>query len=165
MRATLLTLALLASVSVSQGLQAQTVEAQVVDYRPVIVQYYNTRTECYTVPAHRQSYYIYDEHPRDKTLAGTVLGAGLGYLVDGGSGAAIGALGGALVGHHAQRHRHQRVHPRRDFVRVCEPVTDFHDRISHWSVDYLLDGTVYTTRLDYEPGATIYIRLSHEVVR
>jgi len=96
-------------------------------------------------------------------ITGAILGGVIGNQFGKGSGKDAMTVGGALLGAaigHDVKHAHHRPGPR--FERHCEFV-DTHDtreELDFYRVKYRYQGETYRTRMDYDPGDTIRVRVS-----
>ena len=115
------------------------------------------RQECYDQPVVR--------HEGGNTTAGTVLGAVIGGVLgstvgkgDGRKAATVvGAVAGGAVGNQASRGR--------DYESTqtqCQDIntTSEQRRIIGYDVEYRYRGEVYMSRLDYDPGERLRVRVS-----
>lgn len=128
----------------------------------------------------------YATESRPNTGAGAILGAIVGGVIGhqfGGSsagrdhGTAAGAVIGGLIGNDVERTNNsgydngynggyrrasaydvERVPVTRD-VQRCNTVSEYRDQIRGYDVRYNYNGREYTTRMSYDPGATIPINV------
>jgi uncharacterized protein YcfJ len=98
------------------------------------------------------------------SIIGGVAGGLLGSQVGGGSGrnaaAAAGAIVGSIVG---DRVANPDV-PQTRQVQRCRQVENYHEEVSGYNVVYRYNGRDITTRLPYQPGRTIQVGVSLNVV-
>ena len=101
-----------------------------------------------------------------RTVLGALIGAGVGYGVgkdhrDGEYATAAGGLIGAALGARSAE-RNARYETRTDYVRQCRTVYDrrSEERIDGYEVTYRYDGQTYTTRMPYDPGERVPVRVS-----
>lgn len=137
------------------------VYADVVDVRPVYAHYYNERMEC----TRRNVRHDRHRHSRKNELLGTILGGAIGYELGKNSRnkdwiTAGGLVTGNLIGRNRD-YRHHRMHT---VEQICEPVRDYHERLSYYDVQYNLNGRVYSTRMDHDPGSQVRVSISHQVI-
>ena len=148
-------------------------QARVVAVRPVI------ETVSYTAPrevcAEQQVPY---GQPRPATAMPTVLGAVLGGAVGNALGhdsenekvgAVVGAVLGGAVGYDWSRRHAETAGPSPVGYRtqqVCNVVHDLHEeeRIAGYDVTYAYLGQTYTTRMSYDPGRTVRVRVQVDPV-
>lgn len=116
--------------------------------------------ECYDQPVVR--------HERGNTTAGTVLGAVVGGVLgstvgkgDGRTAATVaGAVAGGAVGNRSSNHGgdYESVQTR------CRQVSTVREqrRIIGYDVEYRYRGEVYSSRLNYDPGERLHVRVSVE---
>lgn len=145
---------------------AQYAYATVLSAEP-IVRYVTVRTpvqECWT----EQREYAVDRHPggaAGKTLVGAIIGGVVGHQFGSGSGndaaTAAGALLGAAVGNdHARRHGTERTVYSRPVKRcTTNYTTREEERIDGYRVLYRYHGQKYATRMPYDPGERLKIRV------
>jgi uncharacterized protein YcfJ len=115
--------------------------------------------------------------PRERSGAGTILGAIIGGVVGhqfgnstGGRdhGTAAGAVIGGLIGNDVERSNSEGGYRRvsRDAVAIervpvtrdvqrCQTNTEYREQISGYDVRYRYHGREFMTRLDYDPGPTL----------
>ena len=127
------------------------------------VQASNPRRECEDIPV--------EHHDNGNKAAGTVLGAivggVLGNTVGKGDGRRAATVAGAVVGGAVGNNVAQgddRYYS--DTERRCRTVQDVSDerRIVGYDVQYRYRGDVYMSRLNYDPGDRIRVRVSIEPV-
>ncbi|WP_424682988.1 glycine zipper 2TM domain-containing protein [Frateuria sp. YIM B11624] len=117
------------------------------------------RQECYDEPVVRRE--------GGNTTAGTVLGAVIGGVLgntvgkgDGRKAATVaGAVAGGAVGHGVAR-RGEREYD--DTVTRCRQVSSVSEqrRLMGYDVEYRYHGDVYVSRLNYDPGERLRVRVS-----
>lgn len=137
------------------------VRAPVVSSVPVYRTINEPRTECWT---ERVGHGYYD---REETNGGAVLGAIagglLGSTVGRGNGriaaAAIGAATGAVVGD--RMNSAYAAGPRE--VERCETQDNYRRTVQGYDVRYRYQGREYSTRMPYDPGRYVTLRVSVEV--
>lgn len=162
---TIIASALIAATTVAQATprhpQESMVRARVISSEPVYQTVNEARTQCWTETVG------YDRRDRHEGSGGAVIGAIagglLGSTVGKGNGrvaaAAVGAATGAVVGDRLDD-RHA-VAPRQ--VERCETIDNPRRVISAYDVRYRYQGQDYITRLPYEPGRHLNLRVSFEV--
>jgi len=147
-------------------------QARVVSVRPVI------ETVSYTVPREQcTEQQVPYAQPRPPTAAPTILGAVLGGAL--GSkwghkssnevGAVVGAALGGAVGYDWSRRRAEAAGPATVYYRtqqVCNVVQDIREeeRIAGYDVMYTYLGQTYATRMSYDPGRTVRVRVQVDPV-
>ncbi len=95
------------------------------------------------------------------TLLGAIVGGALGHQVGHGRGNAAATIGGAVIGGVVGNNVSSGEHVV-DQTR-CEQVADRtveHRRIDGYNVEYRYHGDVYVSRLNYDPGDRLRIRIS-----
>ncbi|MGN2253665.1 glycine zipper 2TM domain-containing protein [Frateuria sp. GZRe12] len=117
------------------------------------------RQECYDEPVVRRE--------GGNTTAGTVLGAVIGGVLgntvgkgDGRKAATVaGAVAGGAVGHGVARRGEQEYD---DTVTRCRQVSSVSEqrRLMGYDVEYRYHGDVYVSRLNYDPGERLRVRVS-----
>lgn len=137
------------------------VRAPVVSSVPVYRTINEPRTECWTENV------SHGYHDRQETNGGAVLGAIagglLGSTVGRGNGriaaAAIGAATGAVVGD--RMNSAYAAGPRE--VERCETQDNYRRTVQGYDVRYRYQGREYSTRMPYDPGRYVTLRVSVEV--
>jgi uncharacterized protein YcfJ len=148
-------------------------QARVVAVRPVVetVSYAAPREVC----TEQQMPY---RQPRPATATPTVLGAVLGGAVGNALGhdsqnekvgAVVGAVLGGAVGYDWSRRRAETAGVSPVYYhtqQVCNVVQDVHEeeRIAGYDVTYAYLGQTYTTRMSYDPGRTLRVRVQVDPV-
>ncbi len=149
--------------------------ARVVDARPVVeVQRVSHPIEqCYEerVPSNQYSR-SGGKQSRTPEIVGAIVGAAVGNQFGGGSGRDIATVAGALLGGSVGRDiknnaRQSRQaygggYNRYDVVSRCEVSQSYRseERIVGYDVSYEYNGHVYQTRMGYDPGDTVRVRVS-----
>ncbi len=135
--------------------------ANVTRVNPVyqMVQVANPHQQCYQQPV------VHEEGGNNTagTLLGAVIGGVLGNTVGKGDGRKAATVAGAVVGGAVGNRvasRNDRVV--QDSVTHCQPVNEVSEerRIVGYDVEYRYRGQVYTSRLDYDPGTRLRVRVS-----
>ena len=137
--------------------------ARVVSATPVYENVDTPRQQCWT----EQSGY-YQEAPRGGNTAGAVIGAIagglLGSTVGGCNGkiaaSAVGAATGAVVGD--RYNTSGGAYPPRE-VQRCRTVSDYHQQLIGYYVTYRYHGREFTTRMPYNPGPWVMLRVNVDV--
>ena len=148
-------------------------QARVVSVRPVIetVAYTSPREQC----TEQQVPYT---QPRPSTATPTIIGAVLGGALGNALGhdtsnekvgAVVGAALGGAVGYDWSRRRAGAAGPSALYYRtqqICNIVQDVHEeeRIAGYDVTYTYLGRTYTTRMSYDPGRTVRVRVQVDPV-
>ena len=141
--------------------------ARVVNVEPIVrqVRVEVPRRECWTEV-------VYDQSPQGyrgtagPTLLGAAIGGVLGHQVEGHSNATlIGALVGGAIGHDiGERRRSQYAYSQpvgREVERCSERIEQsYEERIDGYDVEYEYGGQVFHTRLPYDPGERIRVRVA-----
>jgi uncharacterized protein YcfJ len=151
-----------ALLAVSAGANAAVYDhAKVISSRP-IVRYVNVKTpvrECWQDTEYYTSYEP-RRHAPGRTLAGAIIGGVIGHQIGSGRGndaaTIAGSMLGAAIGHGPVR----RVESSRPVER-CE--THYRNqreqRIDGYNVVYRYNGQKYSTRMPYDPGKRIKVRV------
>jgi uncharacterized protein YcfJ len=136
--------------------------ARVVDVEPIVkeVRIETPRREC------RESIQSVESRPDTgaRTVLGGVIGGVLGSQFGSGRGrdaaTVAGALIGSRVGYDSANGRYARTEER--VVERCRVSyeTEYEERIEGYRVTYLYNGREYTTRLPYDPGDRIKVRVA-----
>ncbi len=123
------------------------------------VQVSDTSQQCYQQPVVRRD----SGGSTAGTLLGAVVGGVLGSTVGKGDGrraaTVAGAVAGGAIGNGVAR-RGDRV--RQDSVTRCQPVRNVSTerRIVGYNVEYRYRGQTYMSRMDYDPGERLRVRVS-----
>ena len=143
--------------------------AKVISSTPVI-RYVTVKTpvqECWQETAHYTTYHNPPGAP-GSTLVGAIIGGVVGHQFGSGRGndaaTVAGAMIGAAIGHDAAR---RRAGPGYGYVRTSRPVdrcrTVYRDhrerRVDGYDVLYRYKGQRYSTRMPYDPGNRIKVRV------
>ena len=142
--------------------------AQVVSVQPIVrqVRVETPRRECWTEVR-------YDQPQPQRGLAGPMIvggliGGGIGHQFGGGDGKRAATLAGALIGtalahDYAERQRSQYAssQPQGYEVERCDTRIEqtYEERIDGYDVEYEYCGRRYHTRLPYDPGERMRIRV------
>lgn len=135
--------------------------AKVVSVQPII-RYVTVRTpvrECWQ----DTQYYSHYEHRHNspgRTLAGALIGGVIGHQFGSGRGNDAATIAGAMIGASAARGPVQRVEYARPVER-CETryQSQRQQRIDGYDVLYRYKGQTYATRMPYDPGRKIKVRV------
>jgi uncharacterized protein YcfJ len=143
------------------------------DYAPVtrvepIVRRVSVETpnrECYDDVRYVESRpHISDPNVGGRTLVGALIGGVVGHQFGSGRGrdaaTVAGAAVGAAVGYDAAARRSGTV--REEIVQRCEVRYEkrYEERVDGYRVSYEYNGREYTTRLPYDPGERIRVRVA-----
>lgn len=116
------------------------------------------RQECYDQQVTRE-----DNSHVGGTILGAIVGGALGNQVGKGNGRTAATIGGAVAGG-AIGNGVSRAHDRAytDTETHCRMVSDYppHRRISAYDVEYRYRGEVYVSRLGFDPGERLRVRVS-----
>lgn len=144
------------------------------DYAPVTrvepivrqVRIETPRRECYDDVRYVESApHISDPNVGGRTLLGGIIGGVIGHQFGSGSGrdaaTVAGALIGAGVGYDSAARRYSSG-VREEVVQRCDVRYDheYEERIDGYRVTYEYNGREYTTRLPYDPGERIRVRVA-----
>ena len=161
-RTTLGLAAATALLAVSSGANATVYDyARVVSVQP-IVRYVTVKTpvrECWEDTAYYTSY----EPKRGsagRTLAGAIIGGVIGHQFGSGRGNDAATIAGAMIGAaagHGPVHRVEHARP----IERCETRYRSHreKRIDGYDVVYRYNGRKYSTRMPYDPGNRLKVRV------
>lgn len=140
--------------------------ARVVNVDPIVrqVRVETPRRECWTEV-------VYDDQPQGyrgtagPTLLGAAIGGVLGHQFEGHSNATlIGALVGGAIGHDVgERRRHAQYSQPvgREVERCSERMEQtYEERIDGYDVEYEYGGQFFHTRLPYDPGERMRVRVA-----
>lgn len=139
--------------------------AHVISARPV-VRYVTVRTPVQECWQDTEYYTVRHGHRRGGTLLGAVVGGVVGHQFGSGRGndaaTVAGTVIGAAIGNDIDR-RHRRVYTTEHArpVRRCETRYESHreERIEGYDVLYRYRGQKYSTRMPYDPGRKLRIRV------
>ncbi len=100
-------------------------------------------------------------------LIGGIIGGVIGHQFGGGHGRDVATAAGALIGaNHAARHNSYpgRVVERTVYETNCRSVRParYEDRIDGYDVTYRYHGRIYHTRMPYDPGQRVRVRMNVE---
>jgi uncharacterized protein YcfJ len=139
--------------------------ARVVDVNPIIhrVRVTTPREECYTDTVYEE---VRPQPAAGPTILGGIIGAAVGNQVGHGDGrraaTAAGAIIGAAIGNNqAQRRVSGYSETRARDVERCSTRYEerYEERIDGYNVTYVYNGRQSTTRLPYDPGDRIRVRV------
>jgi uncharacterized protein YcfJ len=138
------------------------VRAPVISSVPVYRTINEPRTECWTeTVGHGHHHYRQDSN--GGAVLGAIAGGLLGSTVGRGNGriaaAAIGAATGAVVGDRMESA--YAAGPRE--VERCETQDNYRRTVQGYDVRYRYQGREYSTRMPYDPGRYVTLRVSVEV--
>lgn len=142
--------------------------AQVLRAVPVThtVQISEPRRECWEEEAHTPVVYTEAPDSTGKVLLGGLVGGVIGHQIGRGRGnraaTLAGTLIGAAVGHDAaMKAAHTVQEDRVDHVQRCRMTQDLRneERIEGYEVTYRYRGEVFTTRMPYDPGKRLRVRV------
>ncbi len=154
------------------GLRARS--GPVYDYAPVISAQPIIRYVTVTTPVREcwqdTEYYSVQQRPRGSatgTLVGAIIGGVVGHQFGSGRGNDVatvaGTLVGAAIGSDASRHRYSDPYGTQHARPVTRCETQYRDhqeeRIDGYEVVYRYNGQRYATRMPYDPGNRIRVRV------
>ncbi len=95
------------------------------------------------------------------TLLGAIVGGALGHQVGQGRGNTAATIGGAVIGGVVGNHASggERVVDQTRCEQVGDRVSE-HRRIAGYNVEYRYHGDIYVSRLNYDPGDRLRIRVA-----
>lgn len=141
--------------------------APVTHVEPIVrqVRIETPRRECYDdVRRVESSGHISDPNVGGPTLLGGIIGGVIGHQFGSGRGrdaaTVAGAMIGAGVGYDSASRRYSE--PREEVVQRCDVRYnhEYEERIDGYRVTYEYNGREYTTRLPYDPGERIKVRVA-----
>lgn len=166
------TLLLAASLGSAQALASErhdrVVYAPVLDTTPMtrIVEVSTPRQECWEEPVT----YVREEgggRNHAGMLVGGIVGGVIGNRFGGGDGRKVATVAGTLLGagvgdRLAGGNRPAREHRYTEYEQRCETINETHteERTIGYRVRYLYDGEEYVTRTERDPGSNIRLRVS-----
>jgi len=130
-----------------------------------IVRVEQPREECYdTEVAHQGGRY---ENTTTGTIVGALIGGALGNQVGKGDGRKAATIAGAVIGGAVGREADANDNPSRSYRGTetrCRVVNSGYDerRIVGYDVEYRYRGEVFFSRLGYDPGEKLRVRVSVE---
>ncbi|MEZ5464373.1 MAG: glycine zipper 2TM domain-containing protein [Lysobacteraceae bacterium] len=129
------------------------------------VRYSEPVQECYDQPVRR--YERDGGDPTGGTVLGAIIGGALGNQIGKGDGrkaaTVAGAVIGGAIGRNADRNNGSaRGREYDDVQRECRTVERYRDeqRIAGYDVEYQYRGDVFQSRLDYDPGSKLRVRVA-----
>lgn len=141
--------------------------ARVVDVRPLRrqVRVSEPVRECWEEVSYAQDGPFSSNHVRG-TLLGSLVGVAVGNQIGRGRGKdvsrAAGAIIGGAIGHNVSRDRHrQRYGDERSYYERCDVRyrDSWEERVDGYEVTYEYAGREYLTRMPYDPGDRIRVRV------
>jgi uncharacterized protein YcfJ len=117
------------------------------------------REECYDERVERRG----GGDPTGGTVLGAIIGGALGNQVGSGDGRKAATVAGAVIGGAIGRDQATRNDSRyEDVERRCRIIEDVREerRLVGYDVEYRYRGEVYMSRLDYDPGDKLRVRVS-----
>lgn len=151
---------------------SRTVHAKVTEVRPIYreLRISTPVEECWEEPVTRHRHVEYGSNRTAATLAGGLLGGVIGHQFGKGRGrkasTAIGTIIGAQIGHDSARGGPALTTSYTSYERHCSA----HDRVSYeqelegYRVTYRYRGKEYQTRMPYDPGDQIKLKVTVEPV-
>ncbi len=139
--------------------------APVTHVEPIVrqVRIETPRRECYDDVRHVESR---PPEVAGRTLLGGIIGGVIGHQIGSGRGndaaTVAGAVIGAGVGYDSAKREYGSQTTREEVVRRCDVSYDreYEERIEGYRVTYEYNGREYTTRLPYDPGERIKVRVA-----
>ncbi len=135
-------------------------EAQVLSVQEVTQTVSTPREECRDVAVTRQRP-VQDEKRIAGTAIGAVVGGVVGSKIGGGSGKTLATIAGAAAGGYAGNQVQKNLQQRDTYTetqRECDTVTDSHEELVGYDVEYRLGEQVATVRMDHHPGETLPVK-------
>ncbi|HLS82756.1 MAG TPA: glycine zipper 2TM domain-containing protein [Steroidobacter sp.] len=142
--------------------------ARVVHAEPIVrqVRIETPRRECWDDVRYVESRpHISDPSVGGRTLLGSVIGGVIGHQFGSGSGRDAATIAGAMIGAGVGYDSAARRYPagaREEVVQRCDVryQHEYEERIEGYHVTYLYNGREMTTRLPYDPGDRIRVRVA-----
>lgn len=134
--------------------------AEVLAVEPIKETIETPREVCRDVTVTRQKP-VQDSNRIAGTAVGAVVGGLLGNQVGGGNGKKIATVVGAVGGGYAGNQVQGRMQANDTYTTTetrCDTVTDRHDEVVGYDVEYDLDGEIGRVRMDRDPGSRIPYR-------
>lgn len=135
-------------------------EAQVLSVQEVTRTVSTPREECRDVTVTRQRP-VQDEKRIAGTAIGAVVGGVVGSKIGGGSGKTLATIAGAAAGGYAGNQVQKNLQQRDTYTetqRECDTVSDSHEEVIGYDVEYRLGEQVATVRMDHRPGETLPVK-------
>jgi len=138
--------------------------ADVLRVNPIYEQFRNPpREECYDQPVRYRA--PPGGNPAGGTVIGAIIGGVLGNQVGSGSGrtaaTVAGAAIGGAVGNNVDRNNNSDGRTYESVERQCHPVdSGYQQRVIGYDVEYRYRGEVYMSRLQFDPGDRLRVRVS-----
>ena len=142
--------------------------AEVVHVEPIlrVVEVSTPREECWQAEVHHPVHYR-RHRAAGSMIVGGLIGGVIGNQFGSGRGKDMATLAGTVIGasighDHATRVAHSRTYNRVSYERRCRTVNDYHtqEQVNGYRVTYVYDGQTFTTRLPYDPGERLPVRVS-----
>ena len=145
-----------------------TAHAKVVMVKPIYrtVEISTPRQECWTTEVHHHAGHGYSgPNSASGMLVGGLLGGIIGHQIGGGDGKKLATIAGTLIGSkigHAKVNPPQHRSAYNTEEKHCKTTYDTHteERIDAYRVVYRYKGEIYKTRLSYDPGERLRVRVS-----
>ena len=150
--------------------------ARVIDVDPIArqVRVDTPRRECYQETQYRDDYPPVRRGTVGPTLLGAMIGAGLGNTIGRGDGRRAATVAGAIIGGALGHDVGERRRDREAYYERNEPAsytrercdvrydTSYQQRIEGYRVTYEYNGRRFVTRLPYDPGRQLRVRVAVE---
>lgn len=149
-------------------------QATVVDVEPIkrTVQVSVPERECWQEEVHYPVAPIDAADAARNVFVGGIIGGVIGHQFGSGRGKDAATLAGTLIGasvahdrakHKARAHEYERV----AYEQRCRVTTQYHteERVDGYRVTYRYQGETFTTRLPYDPGNRLQVRVHVSPVR
>ena len=165
LKATAVTTALMLSAPVALAGHDGWDYAKVVRAEPIYreVRVSEPAEECREEPVTERVHYRGHSDP-GAMLVGGIIGGVIGHQFGGGSGRDVATAAGAVIGAHtaaSNTYTPGRTVERTVYERTCRTVhrTSYLDRIEGYDVTYRWHGRLYHTRMPYDPGKRVRVRM------
>jgi uncharacterized protein YcfJ len=141
--------------------------ARVVHVEPIVrrVRVETPRRECWDETRYVEARpHISDPAVGARTLLGGIIGGVIGHQFGSGSGRDAATIAGAVIGSHVgydSARRHAAAVEEHTVTRCATRVVhEYEERIDGYHVTYVYNGREHTTRLPYDPGSTMRVRVA-----
>lgn len=122
--------------------------------------------ECWQETRYEEPRYRTSGDATARTIVGAIVGGVIGHQIGDGRGKDIATAAGAVIGSQMGRNSAQRDREYQDGreyqVERCDvrPETSYEERIEGYDVEYRYNGRTYHTRMPYDPGEKVRIRVA-----
>lgn len=145
-------------------------QADVVSTTPIFhtVEKSTPHQSCWQQPVYQERRYQESSTSATPMIVGAIVGGAIGNAVGHNKtnkriGTVAGALLGGSIGHDIGKSGNTRVEYQQTYQTTCEvthTTTETHQELVGYNVTYSYNGSTFTTRTNYDPGATLRIKVS-----